>query len=577
MIKNLLKSAVIALFAIAMVSTFTACTTDGEGEHNHTYDDGVTLKASTCGEEGLIQYSCTGCDHSYTRPLDLKPHQQATEWSSDEGGHWKATVCGHEVDPIKEKHYYSSVYYYDTLYHWKKCQACGYSGEVAVHEEENGFCTICGCMVEATEGLDFQLSEDGQSYILKGRGSAILEHLVVPAKVDGKPVTEIATGAFESTVGLIAVSIPDSVQKIGADAFKGCASLAGVVMGDGVKYIGLDAFAGTGFLSYNKKGNLKYLGNQRNPYHAIISVEKTDIVECDIQSGTKVVADGAFSGCTQLVKVNVLDLTAWSKATVTNAQSGPFVNGAQLYHVGKKVTDLVIPASVNTLGQGVYAYANITSVNLNGASVGYASFMGSKVTSAFGFGETVGAYAFYLAENLTSVDLNGAKTLGSDAFAGCTSLSSLKLDGVETVGENAFFGCEALSKINIPASVTSIGHYAFRGCVNATELTFEGGVTSIGEFAFGYLGGLHTVILPEGLTSIDKNAFAYCSKIKNIVIPASVNEVGAGAFASCTELTVFMEAEAIPSGFDADWNAGVLAVVLGGQWSMVDGLPVKNA
>ncbi len=66
-------------------------------------------------------------------------------------------------------------------------------------------------------------------------------HLVIPTKIDGLTVTEIADSAFES--GKIkTVVIPDGVTKIGWFAFAGCSALESVTVPDSVVGIGYSAF-----------------------------------------------------------------------------------------------------------------------------------------------------------------------------------------------------------------------------------------------------------------------------------------------------------------------------------------------
>jgi hypothetical protein len=75
--------------------------------------------------------------------------------------------------------------------------------------------------------------------------------LVIPATIDGYPVTSIGEGKFRflisgegafASTSLTSVIIPDSVTSIGERAFEICTNLTSVTIGNGVTNIGNDAF-----------------------------------------------------------------------------------------------------------------------------------------------------------------------------------------------------------------------------------------------------------------------------------------------------------------------------------------------
>ena len=47
-------------------------------------------------------------------------------------------------------------------------------------------------------------------------------------------------------------------------------------------------------------------------------------------------------------------------------------------------------------------------------------------------------------------------------------------DGVASIGDYAFYACESLTSVSIPASVTYIGEQAFGNCSNLTTVYFGG-------------------------------------------------------------------------------------------------------
>ena len=125
---------------------------------------------------------------------------------------------------------------------------------------------------------------------------------------------------------------------------------------------------------------------------------------------------------------------------------------------------------------------------------------------------------------LTELTLpNSVKSIGDGAFAYCSGLTELTLpNSVTSIGNCAFGGCSGLTELTLPNSVTSIGDRAFAYCSGLTELTLPNSVTSIGNCAFGGCSGLTELTLPNSITSIGDYAFAYCSDLSKITSLAEI-------------------------------------------------------
>ena len=94
-----------------------------------------------------------------------------------------------------------------------------------------------------SRGLKYVLNEDETSYSVSV-GTCTDKDVVISSKYDGKPVTRISNGAFQSCTSLTSIIIPDSVTSIGNSAFSGCTSLTSIVIPDSVTSIGESAFYG---------------------------------------------------------------------------------------------------------------------------------------------------------------------------------------------------------------------------------------------------------------------------------------------------------------------------------------------
>ena len=74
--------------------------------------------------------------------------------------------------------------------------------------------------VEIIGNIEHQPTTDGNGVVITG-GDPGETIVVIPDKIDGKPVIEIGPGAFKDRDDLISVDIPDTVTKIADDAFDG--------------------------------------------------------------------------------------------------------------------------------------------------------------------------------------------------------------------------------------------------------------------------------------------------------------------------------------------------------------------
>ncbi len=225
--------------------------------------------------------------------------------------------------------------------------------------------------------------------------------------------------------------------------------------------------------------------------------------------------------------------------------------------------------------------------------------IGSNVSS-------IGNYAFYNFENLTSITLPIILTsIGDSAFDLCNSLTDVYYAGVEEEWDAVIIGnsnqplldatihCKILDsgtcgdnltwvfdeRINtltisgtgsmynydynnrpwedyediiktlvINDGITAVGDYAFSSCPITKSITIPDSVITIGKNSFAGCN-FNQVTIGNNVTTIGENAFRVCNLLMSITIPESVKTIGAGAFYSCTSLhSVYY------TGFMQDWN-----------------------
>ena len=223
-----------------------------------------------------------------------------------------------------------------------------------------------------------------------------LTDLIIP-----NSVTAIGSSAFYWCSSLTSVTIPDSVTSIGPEAFWRCFGLKSVVIGNGVTAINYNtfyecsaltdvtigngvtsinssAFAACKSLKYTEYGNCKYLGNENNPYVALITTVSRNYNAYTIHNNTKIIAGGAFSSC-------------------------------------ERMTEIAIPDSVISIGDSAFdCCRSLTTITIPDGvtSIETDTFRGCTSLSSIKFGN-----------NITSI--------GRSAFKFCSSLNSIQFRGTQ--------------------------------------------------------------------------------------------------------------------------------------------------
>jgi len=189
----------------------------------------------------------------------------------------------------------------------------------------------------------------------------------------------------------------------------------------------------------------------------------------------------------------------------------------------KEIRNITIPDSVETIGEGAFAYCkSLSSVNL-----GENSGLNSIKDGAF------------LNSSIRSINIPGSvKAIGREAFRNCGNLNSVNFgenSHLNSIGNSVFLG-SSIRKITIPDSVQTIGETAFAYCkyLNSVNFGENSQLNSIESGAFRD-SGIGTIVLPRSLEVIGNSVFKR-SALCDINIPASVKTIGTEAFMECRGL-----------------------------------------
>ena len=450
-----------------------------------------------------------------------------------------------------------------------------------------------------------------------GTGGAI----TIPSSIDGLPVTDIGTSAFNSKDSLTSVTIPSSVITIGNYAFHSCRSLTSITIPNSVTSIGDYAFVYcVGLISVTIPDSVASIGVYAFVYcHGLTSVTigsgVTNITygvfqQCNwltsvtIGSGVTSIESRAFFLCPKLTSFAVAPSNA-AFASIDGVIFNKTCTILQLYPEGKQGA-YVIPNSVTSIGDSAFSLClGLISVTISNSvtNIGTGAFYYCANLASVTIPDSVtsiGESVFSSCNGLTSVIIGaGVTSIGIGAFNSCASLTSFavapsntafaSIDGVifnkaqtilqlypagkqgayvipnsvTSIGNSAFKWCGSLTSVTIPDSVTSIGNSAFECCGSLTSMTIPNSVTSIGDVAFGSCSGLTSVTIPNSVTSIGNDAFGNCSGLTSVTIPNSVTSIGNSAFDSCTSLTsVTIPASVTSIGERVFAHTGLISVTI---------------
>ncbi len=205
--------------------TVAACLHTFEGEGSIVADgDGYVIVnvCTTCGEEVKGEVSVVSFSEKYLY---------------NENTHWNNVVCEDEESSDVAKAFMLLSSGMDVS--GNKTVITTFKGNYGEHDyDENGKCKECHYNTLPSEDLEFTETEDGEGYIVTGRGECKDEHINVPDKHNDKPVVGIGDGAFNNVkdesedpeapienVEIIGITIPDTVISISCTAFSDCAEL----------------------------------------------------------------------------------------------------------------------------------------------------------------------------------------------------------------------------------------------------------------------------------------------------------------------------------------------------------------
>ena len=364
-------------------------------------------------------------------------------------------------------------------------------------------CALCfsACMNEMREfrSGDYRYTvENDEVTITQYTGNDA--EVTVPGSIKGMPVVAIDTTAFHHCDNMRSVTIPDSVVRIGGLAFSKCYALEHVTLGRGIREIDFSPFSFCEKMIYNKYKNGYYVGNEENPYLALVSMASEDAETVTIHPDTVVVCGSAMKGCSSLRELFVPD------AVVSI--------GSFAFSYCSSLETLYIPESVESIGHMAFEHCDsLLNIVVSDKSPHFKSVDGILFSH-----DGTRLIKYTAGQNVSSYSIpNGVLIIEDYAFENAKQLTEVVLsDSVEEIGHSAFIHCENLRNIQLGNSLKRIGGQAFGFCSSLTAITIPDSVEELSYSVFSYCDNLESAVIGCGVIQLDKEIFEDCDALSEV-------------------------------------------------------------
>ena len=162
--------------------------------------------------------------------------------------------------------------------------------------------SVCSHMFVDCTALETVIIEEGIETIGHGAfsGCTALKDVILP-----EGLKTVSMSAFDECSSLTEIAFKDGLETIGGNAFGRCSNLEKLSIPSTVTYLGRSAFDDCDKLKYNTYENALYLGNDENPYVALIRPLSTSVMRVTIPKTTTAIKDGAFMNCSNIKEIEI--------------------------------------------------------------------------------------------------------------------------------------------------------------------------------------------------------------------------------------------------------------------------------
>ena len=426
---------------------------------------------------------------------------------------------------------------------------------------------------------------------------------------------EIGAEQFKNFKSLETVVLPDDITSIGDYAFYGCTNLTSLSLPSSLTHIGEYVFNECSALSYTTYDNAIYLGNDENPYIALVKASNESITSCVISDSTRIICNNAFAYCSLLESISLPEglesigssaFESCDKLISISLPEGLKNIGSSAFRYCYRLSSISLPEGLESISEKTFeGCSSLKSINIPKSIKTIASDSFKNTALSYVNIVDIAAWCNIKFEDEAASPLYSGKTdlyLNGDVITylsipnGVTTISAYALSSpsilwvslpksIVSIQDNAFAGCNKLveianaSKLTISAGSTGNGGIAANAVHVYDPETEESSIEIINGFVFctaddksyllSYVGNDKELVLPETYNEspyyILQYAFANLTDIFSVTMPKNIMGIGKAIFSDCTSL----ESITIPYlGSSADDTSSTLALgYLFGEYS----------
>lgn len=274
----------------------------------------------------------------------------------------------------------------------------------------------------------------------------------------------------------------NNVTSIGHDGFSFTEVDPRVINKD--MFVDKRAFADCPNIKYLDIGNLSNV--REHAFENCTQLEEATIVT----NGAKYVPSHLFSGCVNLLKVDIIDNTE----TLVSIGNETFRN--------TNIIDIIIPDNVNRIGSNAFADSRLQYIKLpeNSIKIDTGCFRNCRLEQISLSKVKIGMNAFRDCKQLTTVSVENC-SLSTGVFQNCKDLRRVSLCDTNIIPMDTFNGCKELKDIDL-SGVKVICSYAFAN-TGLTSITIPKSVEAIHDYAFLRCNDVRKINLSNCNTDID--------------------------------------------------------------------------
>ena len=376
---------------------------------------------------------------------------------------------------------------------------------------------------------DDTLGESARYYVVS---TSNYSDCYIPVALDNIVITNAVAIPNYAFSGILASNITVNYDEdatnsertgIGAYAFNGCENLTSFTIDSQIETIGSYAFASTGITSVTVPQNVNSISNNafaNCEYLTTFTINGKDVA----------LSNSVLANCRSLESVTVPYIGTAALATdYYGDEYLSYANNAfATIFSSNRPSDMYADSDINETSPRYYSttsgyYVPValdTIVITNAVAIPNYAFRGilaSSITVTYD-------------EDATNSERT---SIGTYAFYGCENLTSFTIDSQITSINNYAFANSGLTSITIPESVISVSSTAFENCEDLTSLTWNAAQSSVPDFS---KSNITTLTLGEEVVDIPSNAFRNMSYLTNVTA-TSLSRIGNGAFSGTPWLT----------------------------------------